>query len=64
MTIPVWKWPTRVCQAPGINPEEMDTSEIACVFFQDIQKLIHTLLSSIPESWRTLPKTKETESRD
>lgn len=41
MKIPVWKWLTRVYQAPGINPEEMDTSEIACIFFQDTQILIH-----------------------
>lgn len=64
MAIAVWNWLTGVYQAPGINPEETDTSEIAFIFFQDTQELIYTPVSSIPKSWRILPKNEETESRD
>lgn len=61
--IPAWNWLTAVYQAPGINPEEMDTSEIAFIFFQDIQELIYTLVSSIPKSWEYSPKMKKLRAR-
>lgn len=48
MTIPVWNWLTGVYEAPGINPEEMDTSEIDFISFQDTKELIYTLVNSIP----------------
>lgn len=64
MAIPACNWLTGVYSAPGINPEEMDTSEIAFIFFQDTQKLIYILVSSIPTGWKILPKNEETESRD
>lgn len=64
MAIPAWNWLTGVYQAPGINPEEMDTSETDFIFFQDTQELIYTLGSSVPKGQRTLPKNDETESRD
>lgn len=64
MAIPAWNWLTGVYPAPGINPEEMDTSEIAFILFQDTQKLIYILVSSIPTGWKILPKNEETESRD
>lgn len=64
MVIPVCNWLTGFYQAPGINPEEMDTSEIAFIFFQDTQELKYTLVSTIPKSRRILPKNEETESRD
>lgn len=64
MAIPACNWLTGVYLAPGINPEEMDTSEIAFIFFQDTQKLIYILVSSIPTGWKILPKNEETESRD
>lgn len=64
MSIPACNWLTGVYPAPGINPEEMDTSEIAFIFFQDTQKLIYILVSSTPTGWKVLPKNEETESRD
>lgn len=62
--IPAWNWLTEVYQDSGINPEEMDTSESAFIFFQDTQEQIRTLVRFIPKGQRTLPKTHETESRD
>jgi len=60
MAIPAWNWLRGVYQAPVINEEEMDSSEIAFIFFQDTQELIYTLWSAtFQKAGEYCPKVKK-----